>query len=89
MGILGFLWPLLAGGGCWWIAGKSRGRNAKSAFQFAAWGFWLLMLFHVRYFFLPISLLWFAPSILCFLLAGSSILKEMRAQKSGEFTDAA
>jgi len=99
MGILLFwLAPILAGFGMNWMAGKSRGRNARSAFRSAAWGCWLLLLGHLAFLGpIPIPLigpmlnliLWLAPAAVCFLLAASSMLKEMRAQKEGEFTDAA
>ena len=99
MGILAFwIAPILAGFGMNWAAGKSRGRNGRTAFRSAAWGCWLLPLGNL--FWLPIIpipiigwifnlLLLLTPSAICFLLAASSMLKEMRAQKEGDFTDAA
>jgi hypothetical protein len=91
--------PILAGFGTNFLAGKSRGRNARSAFRSASWGFWLLLLGHLA-FLGPIPpipvigpllnlILWLTPSAICFLLAAASMVKEMRAQKQGEFTDAA
>ncbi len=99
MGVL-FYWlaPLLAGFGMHWAGGKSRGRNARSAFKSAAWGCWLLLLGHLAHFGpIPIPvvgwminlIIWLTPSAICFLLAAASMVKEMRAQKEGEFTDAA
>src|SRR5690349_5121537 len=89
--------PILAGLGMNFIAGKSRGRNARSAFRSAAWGFWLLLLGHLAGWG-PIPpvlvgwmlnlIIWLAPSAICFLMAAASMVKEMRAQKAGEFTDA-
>lgn len=93
--ILPFLAPLLAGFGFNWMAGKTRGRNAKNAFRFAAWGSWLILLIHLPFGFFPWPLAFLniiiklAPSVICFFLAANSMLKEMRAQKAGEFTDAA
>lgn len=89
-GLIGFLWPVLAGFGMFWVAGKCRGRNAKNAFTLAAWGFWLLMLVYVPLPFGPLSwILCFVPSAICFLMAANSILKEMRAQKEGDYTERA
>jgi hypothetical protein len=88
-GLMVFIAPILAGFGLNWFANKCRGRNAKNAFRYAAWGSWLLLLIFIP---LPIPfyfLLKFVPSILFFWLAAVSMLKEMRAQKEGEFTDAA
>ncbi len=90
--------PVVAGLGMNWMAGKSRGRNARNAFKSAAWGCWLLLLGHLAFLGpIPIPLIgfmlnliiWLAPAAICFLLAASSMLKEMRAQKEGDFTDAA
>jgi hypothetical protein len=91
--------PILAGFGFNLVAGKSRGRNARSAFRSAAWGSWLLLLGHLAGVG-PIPpvfgvgsllnlIIWLSPSAICFLLAAASMVKEMRAQKEGEFTDAA
>jgi hypothetical protein len=92
--LIDVLWRTLAGGLMYWISGKCRGRNAKNAFKYAAWGFWLLLLlllpgpfaFPLSVFNLFIKL---APSVIAFLLAATSIIKEMRAQQQGEYTDAA
>lgn len=86
---LSFLWPILIGAGFWWFAGKCRGRNARNAFRFLAWGAWLWLLVFIS---LPIPLyflLKFAPSVLCFWMAAQSMLKEMRAQQRSDYTDAA
>lgn len=95
------LWvlPILLGMGCQWASNRCRGRNAQKAFRFAGWGFWLLLLWALPLgklipFFpgflepllMPLKLL---PSAILFLLAGNSILKEMRAQQRGEYTDPA
>lgn len=96
MGFWSWLAPILLGFGSQWVAGKCRGRNAQKAFRFAAWGFWLLLLAFVPlgflglpFFLLNFTLVKLIPSILLFIAAGNSLLKEMRAQKEGEFTDAA
>ena len=96
--LLTFLAPVVAGFGLNWVGGKSKGRNAKNAFRFAAWGCWLLLLGNLAWFgpipipvigFLLNLIIWLAPAAICFLLAASSMIKEMRAQRNGEFTDAA
>ena len=91
--------PVLAGFGMNFVAGKSRGRNARSAFRSAAWGSWLLLLGHLAGWgpvppilgvgWLLNLIIWLTPAAICFLLAAASMVKEMRAQKEGEFTDAA
>jgi hypothetical protein len=90
--------PILAGFGLNFVAGKSRGRNARSAFRCATWGAWLLLLGNLAHFGpIPIPIIGYllnlilllTPSAICFLLAAASMVKEMRAQKTGEFTDAA
>ncbi|MCS6774914.1 MAG: hypothetical protein RMJ43_16475 [Chloroherpetonaceae bacterium] len=94
-GFFAYLGPILAGWGLHWFSGKCRGRNARNAFRYAAWGAWLLLLIHLPIGIFPFPLgflnliVKLAPSVICFWLAASSILKEMRAQKEGEFTDAA
>ena len=90
--------PVLMGLGMNWMAGKSRGRNARNAFRSAAWGCWLLLLGHLAFLGpIPIPVigpmlnlvLWLTPAAISFLVAASSMVKEMRAQKEGDFTDAA
>lgn len=89
--------PILAGSVCYWISGKCRGRNARNAFRYAAWGAWLLLLFFIPIgIFPPLPILdilniiiRLTPAAICFLLAANSMLKEIRAQKVGEYTDAA
>lgn len=97
--LIAWLAPILAGFGMNWIAGKSKGRNARKAFRFAAWGFWLLLLGNLAGLgpLPPVFgvgpmlnlIIWMVPAAVCFILAVSSIVKEMRAQRNGEFTDAA
>lgn len=97
--LLYWLAPILAGFALNWVSGKSRGRNARTAFKSGAWGCWLLLLGHLAVLgpvppifgvgSLVNLLIWLTPAAICFLLAASSIVKEMRAQKEGEFTDAA
>lgn len=86
---LSFVWPILGGWGLWWIAGKCRGRNARSAFRFFAWAAWLWLLVFLPLDFPLYFLLRFAPSIICIWLGLQSVLKEMRAQQKGEYTDVA
>ncbi len=92
--LIWWLGPILAGWGMMWLAGKCRGRNARNAFRFAAWGFWLVLLRLLAPllgpgFLMPITwLLLLVPSGICFILAANSVLKEMRAQQRGEYTDA-
>ena len=55
---------------------------------------WLLLLFFVPISPVPIFefiniLLRLTPSAICFVLAVNSMMKEVRAQQSGEYTDAA
>jgi hypothetical protein len=94
-GFMAVLWPILIGGGLYWLSGKCRGKNARNAFRYAAWGTWLLLLYFVPFGIFPPLLgflnviLSLTPSAICFVLAISSILKEMRAQKQGEYTDMA
>lgn len=94
--ILPILGPILAGWGLNWFSSKCRGRNAKNAFRYAAWGAWLILLIHLPFLNLfpyPLGILnmiiKLAPSAIMFLLAANSMLKEMRAQKEGHFTDVA
>ncbi len=94
-GIMAVLWPALIGSGLWWGAGRCRGKNGKNTMRYAAWGAWLLILFTCGVIQLPFPLTIFsfiiqlAPSAVCFVLAANSLLKEIRAQKLGEYTDAA
>ena len=87
-GLMALVWPIAIGGGLYWFSGKCRGRNARNAFRFAAWGFWLWLLVYMPSLFPFYFLLKFVPSVLCFVFAANSILKEMRAQQKGEYTDA-
>lgn len=93
--LIDLLWgvaPVFGGIGLYYVAGKCRGRNAKRAFTFAAWGTWLLMLWHIQallpFFFLNFIVV-LVPSAICYLLAANAMVKEMRAQKVGDYTDAA
>ena len=84
--------PALAGASMLWFASKCKGKNARDATRLAGWGFLLLYLRYFGFLVLPFGLGWLlllAPSAICFLLAFNSIVKEMRAQKNGEFTEAA
>lgn len=89
--------PVVIGAFLHWSGGKCRGRNARNAFRFAAWGSWLLLLVFLPIYIVPPIpvvdflnlILKLTPSAICFLLAFNSIVKEMRAQQKGEYTDAA
>ena len=95
--LINWAWPLLAGGASWWFASKCRGRNAQKAFRYAAFGFWMILLIHFPLTFvglpfldLPIlSLIKIVPAILLFLAAGNCMLKEMRSQQRGDYTEKA
>jgi len=88
---------ILGGAFLSFVAGKCRGRNARAAFNYAAWGTWLLLLMFMPFGIIPIpvvgmlldKIILLAPAVICYILAASSLLKEMRAQKEGEFTDIA
>jgi hypothetical protein len=96
-GVLSFMVPILFGGACYWIASKSRGKNARAAFRYWAWGWWLLLLVFIPFSIVPpLPVLdWInvairlTPAAVCFFLGVSSILKEIRAQQRSEYTDAA
>lgn len=93
--LAGWLVPILLGFGAHFASKRCKGRNAQKAFRFSAWGFWLLMLIHITFplpfylFFLNWMIIKIIPSVLLFMAAGRSVVKEMRAQQKGEFTDPA
>ncbi len=92
--LIGLLWPLLAGGLMYILSNHSKGKNAKLFFRYGAWGFWLIYLLWIPGpLVFPFTFLNYfiklAPSVVCFLLAANSIIKEMRAQAQGQYTDAA
>ena len=89
--LIALLWPILVGSGVWWLASKVKGRNAQKALRFTAIGFWLLLLPWVPLpiFFLNFWIIKMIPSVICFLAAGNSMLKEMRSQQRGEYTERA
>ncbi len=90
--LIAWLWPILVGAGAWWLSSKVKGRNAQKSLRFAALGFWLLLLPLIWLplpFFLNFWIVRMIPSVLCFLASGNSMLKEMRAQQRGEYTERA
>ena len=95
MDILTFVLPALLGAGALAYSGKCRGKNARSFFQLGGWGFVLTYLRFIHVLPLPDLLGWvnsivmLIPSALCFVAAGNAIIREMRAQKNGEYTEAA
>ena len=87
---------ILGGFGCNWVSKKSRGKNARNAFRYAGWGFWLAPLCYLSFLLpfplsLPIisTIIMLTPSAICFWMAAVSMLKEMRAQKVGAYTERA
>ena len=93
--LIGLLWPFLAGGGMYLMSNQCKGKNAKLFFRYGAWGFWLLYMWFIPgILFLPFGpvlafIIKLAPSVICFYLAANAIIKEMRAQAQGQYTDAA
>ena len=90
------LFSVLGGFGCNMIAKKSRGKNGRNALRYAAWGFWLAPLTFLSFLLpfplsLPIlsTILMLTPAAICFWMAAASMLKEMRAQKVGAYTERA
>jgi hypothetical protein len=84
---------ILGGMGLNWVANKCRGKNARMAFRYASWGTWLILL---KFLSPIVPLIWplstivlLVPSVICFYLAAMSMLKEMRAQKVGAYTERA
>ncbi len=80
-----------------WGAGRCKGRNAQRASRLAAWGMWLLLLWFVPLGWLGlvgrlldiVAVVKLIPSILCFVAAAGNMLKEVRAQQQGDYTDPA
>ena len=85
--LIAWAWPIGIGAAFYWFAGKCRGKNGRAACSFTAWGFWFYLLTLAVSWIFPLSLLLYLPSVLCFWLAGASLLKEMKAQQRGEYTD--
>lgn len=86
------------GGGLFfsWAASKCKGKNARNAMNHLSTGCWLFLLLLVPFnWFGPIGwilnlfLIKLIPSIIFFLMAGNSFLKEIRAQQRGDYTDRA
>jgi len=92
MSLLMFVGPGALGALMLWFAAKCRGKNARNFSRLSGWGFLLLYLYFFSGF-IPIPLInvliALTPSAICFVLAATSIIKEMRTQKNGEFTEAA
>ncbi len=88
--------PIVGGWICSRIAKTSKGKNGKAAFTSASWGFWLLLLGNLPGF-IPVPVVggilswifYLIPSAICFLVAVNYMLKEMKAQRVGEYTDPA
>ena len=93
--LLAIVGPGLLGAVMLWFSNKCKGKNSRDFFRLGGWGFLLLYLWWVAAWgLIPIPLgisylIAMAPSALCFFLAANSIIREMRAQKNGEFTEAA
>jgi hypothetical protein len=85
--------PGLLGAIMLWFASKCKGKNSRDFCRLSGWGFLMLYLYWFSGL-IPIGLginvlIAMAPSAICFVLAVNSIIREMRAQKNGEFTEAA
>jgi hypothetical protein len=95
MEILMFVLPALLGFAALTYSGKCRGKNARSFFQLGGWGFLLTYLRFLHVLPLPDFLGWvnsivmLVPSAFCFVAAANAIVREMRAQKNGEYTEVA
>lgn len=94
--VLFWIAPIVAGLGFRFLSKKSRGKNAKNCFKMLSLGMFLLLLGHLAAIgplpglFLIINLLiWMIPSAICFTVGASHMIKEMRAQRKGEYTDIA
>ncbi len=97
--LLAWIGPALLGTGAWWLSNKVKGRNGQKALRYAAFGLWTLPLRLI----LPLLLSFVLGGILgglgwvlgvvisvgFFAAAGNSLLKEMRAQQRGEYTERA
>ena len=87
------LMSVAAGFVCQFVAGRCRGRNAKSAFTNWSWAFWLTNLRFCSMLFAPLigplmALVLLIPSVMMFLVGANNVVKEMRSQQVGEYTDA-
>lgn len=93
--LLAWIAPILLGSGAWMLSNKVRGRNGQKALRFAAFGFWTLLLRFILPLLVPgligwlVYLLAMLVPILFFLAAGNSLIKEMRSQQRGDYTERA
>ena len=91
-----YILPILIGLGLYWVSNRCRGRNGRMACRLGAWGTWLLLLAspilmgpqHPLLYLINV-LIRLTPSAICYLLAANYLLKEVRSQQRGDFTDAA
>lgn len=94
--LLSWVMPILLGGGSWWLSNKVKGRNGQKALRLASMGFYSLLLPQIIWllgWLIPFGLIfyilsWFIP-VIFFLAAGNSLLREVRAQQRGEYTEKA
>lgn len=93
--LLAWIGPALLGTGAWWLSSKVKGRNGQKALRYAAFGLWSLPLRLILPLLFPFMLgglgwiLGVVISVGFFAAAGNSLLKEMRAQQRGEYTERA
>lgn len=85
--VLNYTLPFGLSGGLYWFSNKCRGRNARIACRLSALGALLWVLTWLPLFPFPLSWLTYLPTLLCFWLAAGYVLKEMRAQQRGEYTE--
>ena len=94
--LLAWLMPILLGAGAWLLSNKVRGRNGQKALRYAALGFWVPLVVRLL---LPlvfpiwlsglIGLISIGVGVGFFLAAGNSLIKEMRSQQRGDYTERA
>ena len=99
IGILLWLTYWVGPGVLGWLAmraaNRARGKNGKTALNWVSWGFWLTYIRFLGPLLLPSiigMLAWpllLIPSILCFFMAGSTMVKEARSQAKGDYTEKA
>ncbi len=90
--LLSMFAPGIIGSSMLWYSGRCKGKNGRAFVRYAGWGF-LLLYVRLFYFLIPLPLglnylAALAPSAICFVLAANALIREMRAQKNGEFTEA-
>jgi hypothetical protein len=94
--LIAWLVPILLGAGAWMLSNKVRGRNGQKALRYAALGLWVPLGVRLALSLLfPFWLTWLIGLISIgvgvgfFLAAGNSLIKEMRSQQRGDYTERA